>query len=73
MKRCFMIVAALMLPLSGWAAGVTYPNDKIDIDWSDKVAMQRGARTFVKTSSNRVTPTRSEISTSATSSTTSRR
>ena len=47
MKRCLMIVAALMLPLSGWAAGVTYPNDKIDIDWSDKVAMQRGARTFV--------------------------
>jgi ubiquinol-cytochrome c reductase cytochrome c1 subunit len=42
-----MIVAALMLPVSGWAAGVTYPNDKIDIDWSDKAAMQRGARTFV--------------------------
>ena len=47
MKQCLIIVAALLLPVSGWAAGVAYPNDKIDIDWSDKAAMQRGARTFV--------------------------
>jgi len=47
MKQCLLIVAALLLPVSGWAAGVAYPNDKIDIDWSDKAAMQRGARTFV--------------------------
>ena len=47
MKQYFIIVAALLLPVSGWAAEMTYPNDKIDIDWSDKAAMQRGARTFV--------------------------
>ncbi|MCZ6470857.1 MAG: cytochrome c1 [Gammaproteobacteria bacterium] len=47
MKQYFIIVAALLLPVSGWAAEAIYPNDKIDIDWSDKAAMQRGARTFV--------------------------
>jgi len=47
MKQYFIIVAALLLPVSGWAAEMTYPNDKIDINWSDKAAMQRGARTFV--------------------------
>jgi ubiquinol-cytochrome c reductase cytochrome c1 subunit len=48
MKRYLIIVAALLLPVSAWAASeATYPNDKIDIDWSDKAAMQRGARTFV--------------------------
>ena len=49
MNKGLIIIAALLLPVSGWAAGggPTYPNDKIDIDWSDKAAMQRGARTFV--------------------------
>ena len=49
MKQSLIIVAALLLPVCAWAAGggSTYPNDKIDIDWSDKAAMQRGARTFV--------------------------
>jgi ubiquinol-cytochrome c reductase cytochrome c1 subunit len=48
MKQRLIIVAALLLPAFAWAASeATYPNDKIDIDWSDKAAMQRGARTFV--------------------------
>jgi len=49
MKQSLIIVVALLLPVSAWAAGggSTYPNDKIEIDWSDKAAMQRGARTFV--------------------------
>ena len=44
-----IIVAGLLLPVLGWAAGggATYPNDDIDINWDDKVSMQRGARTFV--------------------------
>jgi ubiquinol-cytochrome c reductase cytochrome c1 subunit len=49
MRQYLIIVAVLMVPALGWAAGdaPTYPNDKIDIDWSDKASMQRGARTFV--------------------------
>ena len=49
MNRVFIIVAVLLFPTLGWSAGGghTYPNDKIDIDWDDKVAMQNGARTFV--------------------------
>jgi len=49
MTRYLIIVAAMLLPVSAWSAGgaPTYPNDTIDIDWSDKAAMQRGARTFV--------------------------
>jgi len=47
--RALIIVAGLLLPVLGWAAGggVTYPNDEIDINWDDKASMQRGARTFV--------------------------
>lgn len=49
MKKVLIIVAGLLLPVIGWAAGeaTTYPNDHIEIDWTDKAAMQRGARTFV--------------------------
>jgi ubiquinol-cytochrome c reductase cytochrome c1 subunit len=42
------LVAALALPNFAWAAGgATFPNDKIEIDWDDKAAMQRGAQTYV--------------------------
>ncbi len=49
MKPVIALVAALLLPASVWGAGAefTYPNDDIKIDWSDKAAMQRGARHFV--------------------------
>jgi len=49
MKKVLIIVAGLLIPVLGWGAGgtATYPSDKIDIDWDDKAAMQRGARTFV--------------------------
>ncbi len=49
MKRGLIIALGLMLPTLGFAAGGghTYPDDEIEIDWSDKAAMQRGARTFV--------------------------
>ena len=49
MSRILIIAAVLLFPSLGWSAGGghTYPNDKIEIDWDDKAAMQRGARTFV--------------------------
>ena len=49
MRKILIIVAALIAPTLGWAAGggATFPNDKIEIDWDDKAAMQRGARTYV--------------------------
>ena len=49
MRKVLIIVAGLLLPTLGWGAagGLTFPNDKIEIDWDDKAAMQRGARTFV--------------------------
>ena len=49
MNKTFIIVAGLLLPALGWAAGggATFPNDEISIDWDDKASMQRGARTFV--------------------------
>ena len=50
MKKVFLVIVGLvLLPSIGWSAGGghTYPNDKIEIDWNDKAAMQRGARTFV--------------------------
>jgi ubiquinol-cytochrome c reductase cytochrome c1 subunit len=47
--KYLIVVATLLLPNLAWSAGdgSTFPDDKIDIDWSDKAAMQRGARTFV--------------------------
>ena len=49
MKKGLIIVAGLLLPVLGWAAGggATYPNDEIDVNWDDKASMQSGARTFV--------------------------
>ncbi len=48
MSRVLIIAAGLLLPILAWGAGgYTFPNDKIEIDWGDKAAMQRGARTFV--------------------------
>ena len=49
MYRILIIVTCLLLPAGGFAAGggYTYPSDHIEIDWNDKAAMQRGARTFV--------------------------
>ena len=49
MSRVLLILAALLLPPAVFAAGdaPTFPNDSIEIDWDDKAAMQRGARTFV--------------------------
>jgi ubiquinol-cytochrome c reductase cytochrome c1 subunit len=49
MSRILIIAAALLFPSLGWSAGGghTYPDDKIEIDWDDKVSMQRGARTYV--------------------------
>lgn len=49
MKKLLIIAIGLLLPSIGWSAGggPTFPNDKIEIDWNDKAAMQRGARTFV--------------------------
>jgi len=49
MSKVLLMLAALLLPAVGLAAGAenAYPNDRIEIDWSDKAAMQRGARTFV--------------------------
>lgn len=49
MKKTLIIIAGLLLPVMGFAAGggATFPNDDITIDWDDKAAMQRGARTFV--------------------------
>jgi ubiquinol-cytochrome c reductase cytochrome c1 subunit len=47
--RIFILIAGLIIPIIGFAAGsgATYPKDKIDIDWSDKASMQRGAQTFM--------------------------
>ena len=48
MKKALIIIAGLLLPVMGFAAGgYTFPNDEITIDWDDKASMQRGARTFV--------------------------
>ena len=48
MKKVFIIVVGLLIPVLGWGAESTsYPNDKIEIDWDDKASMQRGAQTFV--------------------------
>jgi ubiquinol-cytochrome c reductase cytochrome c1 subunit len=49
MRKVLLIIALLIVPTLGWAAGDvhSFPNDEIKIDWNDKAAMQRGARTFV--------------------------
>jgi ubiquinol-cytochrome c reductase cytochrome c1 subunit len=49
MRNALFILVGLLLPslCFGAGGGLTYPDDKIEIDWGDKAAMQRGARTFV--------------------------
>ena len=49
MKQWAVILAGLLIPALAFGAGGghTYPDDEIVIDWDDKAAMQRGARTFV--------------------------
>lgn len=49
MGKILLAIAALLLPNLAWSAGGghTFPDDDIEIDWDDKAAMQRGARTFV--------------------------
>jgi ubiquinol-cytochrome c reductase cytochrome c1 subunit len=49
MRKTLIIIAGLLLPVLGFAAGggASFPNDDITIDWDDKASMQRGARTFV--------------------------
>jgi len=49
MRKVLLVITCLLFPTLGWGAGGgnTFPNDEIDIDWDDKAAMQRGARTFV--------------------------
>jgi len=49
MKKILILVTGLLFPAIAWSAGgaYTFPHDDIEIDWSDKAAMQRGARTYV--------------------------
>ena len=49
MFKILIIVTGFLLPTLSWGAGGghSFPQDKIEIDWNDKAAMQRGARTFV--------------------------
>ena len=49
MRPLLIFALGLLIPTLGWSAGGGYifPNDEIEIDWDDKAAMQRGARTFV--------------------------
>ncbi|BCR25997.1 cytochrome c1 [Aquipseudomonas alcaligenes] len=46
MKKQFAALILALLPGLAFAAGSGYPLDKVDIDFTDKVAMQDGARTF---------------------------
>ena len=46
MKKQFAALILALLPGLAFAAGSGYPLDKVDIDLTDKAAMQDGARTF---------------------------
>ena len=48
MKKSFILIAGLLFPVLGFAAGggPIFPDDEISIDWSDKESMQRGAKLF---------------------------
>ena len=47
MKKLFAAFVLAALPVFSWAsAALEYPLDKVDIDLTDKAAMQDGARTF---------------------------
>ena len=49
MKQWLIILAGLVFPGFALAAGGghVFPDDDVVIDWDDKAAMQRGARTFI--------------------------
>ena len=53
MKKIYLkkvlLTLAFVMPTMAIAAGggASFPNDDIDVDWSDKAAMQRGAQIFV--------------------------
>lgn len=48
-KQWLIILAALVFPGAALAAGgyPVYPDDEIKVDWDDRAAMQRGARTYM--------------------------
>lgn len=48
MKKSLVLLAGLLFPVLGLAAGggPIFPDDDISIDWSDKESMQRGAKLF---------------------------
>ena len=48
-KHWLIMLAALALPGAVFAAGgyATYPDDEMKVDWDDRSAMQRGARTYM--------------------------
>ena len=46
MKKLFAALVIAAMPALAMGAGSGYPLDKVDIDLSDKAAMQDGARTF---------------------------
>ena len=49
MKKSLTLIAGLLFPVLGLAAGggPIFPDDDIKVDWGDKAAMQRGAQLFV--------------------------
>ena len=47
MKKTIATLLMAALPVFGFAAGGAYPLDKVDIDLTDKAAMQDGLKTFV--------------------------
>jgi ubiquinol-cytochrome c reductase cytochrome c1 subunit len=48
MKKSLIVLAGMLFPVLGWAAGgaAIFPNDDFSVDWSDKASMQRGAALF---------------------------
>jgi len=47
LKKILMTLAFVMPTMAiASGGGATFPNDDIDIDWSDKASMQRGAKIF---------------------------
>src|SRR5690606_30082708 len=47
MKKLLAALILCVLPVAGFAAGAGVHLDEVDIDLSDKAALQDGARTFV--------------------------
>lgn len=46
MKKQFAALIFALLPAFSFAASTEYPLDKVDVDFTDKAALQDGARTF---------------------------